>query len=220
MASAVALFAMASPLPCRSAMARPWRNDLSASVRLPLCEFDIAEHVEQDRLAHRVEHLAEARHCLIEAALRLVVRAGGVGKHAEASHHAGLTAHVPNSRELVECVLEGGARFLVAAFVLVQIGDVDEENGMFMRNVPIVGLFLPQAIEAGPRFAKLHSRKRGVAGPQEGTTGLVAARAWVEAFVHWCNTQHFAQRHSLRHPITTVRLNPEHDEVAGPVRVA
>lgn len=95
--------------------------------------------------------------------------------------------------------------------------------------------------------------------PTQPFADLGAARTWVEAFVHWYNTQHLhsairfvtpddrhtgrdialliarravyarAQRRTpgrwsgaLRNwdPITTVRLNPEHDELAEPERVA
>jgi putative transposase len=95
--------------------------------------------------------------------------------------------------------------------------------------------------------------------PTQPFADLVAARAWVAAFVHWYNTRHLHSairfvtpddRHAGRDtailvarravytrarrrtparwsgalrnwdPITTVRLNPEHDEVAGPVRIA
>jgi len=95
--------------------------------------------------------------------------------------------------------------------------------------------------------------------PTQPFADLVAARAWVEAFVEWYNTQHLhsairfvtpADRHAGRDiallvarravyaraqrrtparwsgmirdwtPIPTVRLNPEHDDVTGPVRVA
>lgn len=94
--------------------------------------------------------------------------------------------------------------------------------------------------------------------PTQPFADLVAARAWVAAFVHWYNTRHLHSairfvtpddRHAGRDtailvarravytrarrrtparwsgalrnwdPITTVRLNPEHDEVAGPVRI-
>lgn len=95
--------------------------------------------------------------------------------------------------------------------------------------------------------------------PTQPFADRAAARAWVEAFVHWYNTQHLHSairfvtpddRHAgcdtalllARHavytrarrrtparwsgavrnwePINTVRLNPDHDEVVPPARVA
>jgi putative transposase len=95
--------------------------------------------------------------------------------------------------------------------------------------------------------------------PTQPFADLVAARAWVEAFVHWYNTQHLHSairfvtpddRHAGRDiavlsarrgvyararrrtparwsgairnwdSINTVRLNPEHGELADPVRIA